>query len=283
MLPLIGSLVGAGANLFGGLMGQQNQAAINQQNIQAQEAMNATNFQNQLALNAQNEANQELFAKSGIQWRVADAKAAGISPLAALGAQTASFSNNVGATGVAPKSEASNSFGTGIASAGQDISRAIQATRSPEEQAVAIEKTRQDLESGQLDNELKKAQLGSAVTRLRSAQVGPGIPQSMPSASVVVRNPDGSLSSGPSKTTEGWSWTDPLAKAQWFMGHDVPQWFGYSIPSEVRKTGSNYQNPLTGSYYHAPTMSDVWDTVRSVYGARSRNSAPYNPGNDPWR
>ena len=35
---------------------------------------------------------QKLFAQRGIQWKVADSKAAGINPLVALGAQTHSFS-----------------------------------------------------------------------------------------------------------------------------------------------------------------------------------------------
>lgn len=47
------------------------------------------------AANASNVAYQREFAKHGISWRVADAKRAGIHPLAALGAQTMSFSPSV--------------------------------------------------------------------------------------------------------------------------------------------------------------------------------------------
>lgn len=42
-------------------------------------------------INAENIAYQKEFAKHGIQWRVEDAKNAGIHPLAAIGAQTTSF------------------------------------------------------------------------------------------------------------------------------------------------------------------------------------------------
>lgn len=43
-------------------------------------------------INRQNIAYQKEFAQSGIQWRVADAKKAGLHPLAALGANTTSYS-----------------------------------------------------------------------------------------------------------------------------------------------------------------------------------------------
>ena len=50
------------------------------------------NLAHQKEMNAKNAALQREFAQSGIQWKVADAKKAGLHPLAALGAQTASAS-----------------------------------------------------------------------------------------------------------------------------------------------------------------------------------------------
>lgn len=70
-----------------------------------------------------NRESQEEFAKKGIRWRVADAKAAGLHPLAALGASGASFT----------PSNVVSDFG-GI---GQDIHRAVEATRTSEERAQA--------------------------------------------------------------------------------------------------------------------------------------------------
>lgn len=67
---------------------------------------------------------QREFAKHGIRWKVADAKAAGLHPLAALGASGAAYS---------PVSSA----GSDLGSVGQDISRSIEATRTADERRMA--------------------------------------------------------------------------------------------------------------------------------------------------
>lgn len=72
----------------------------------------------------QNAAMQREFAQNGIRWRVEDAKAAGLHPLAALGAQTTSFS---------PSYVGDTSLGNAVAGMGQDISRAYEATRTGRE------------------------------------------------------------------------------------------------------------------------------------------------------
>ena len=58
------------------------------------DASSASNKKNDFAANAQglNYAHQKEFAQNGIRWKVEDAKAAGIHPLFALGAQGATFS-----------------------------------------------------------------------------------------------------------------------------------------------------------------------------------------------
>lgn len=66
------------------------------------------------AMAAQQEALQREFAQQGIRWKVADAKAAGLHPLYAIGAQGAQYS---------PVSY-SDSMGPAIAQAGQQISSA---------------------------------------------------------------------------------------------------------------------------------------------------------------
>lgn len=92
---------------------------------------------------------QLAFAKNGIQWKVEDAKKAGIHPLYALGAPTMSFSP----TAVGGSSWAGD--------AGQDISRAIGAGMSKEGQLSAYEAAvqRLNIEGMGLDNEYKAAQL----------------------------------------------------------------------------------------------------------------------------
>ena len=150
---MIGEMISAGANLVGGFMNRQS----------AKEA-NATNER----IAQQNVALQREFAQSGIQWKVADAKAAGIHPLAALGAQTTSFSPvSVGAT-------ADNSMGTAFSAAGQDLSRAINATRSSGEKVDAFQKTVQQLtlQKMGLENEL----LASQVRKTNQAGVTPPLP-----------------------------------------------------------------------------------------------------------
>lgn len=120
---------------------------------------------------------QEEFAKKGIRWRVADAKAAGLHPLAALGAAGASFS---------PVATV-----TDFSSAGQDISRSIQATRTERErrevQAAELARNaaldqmareRSEAEVRRLDAEARLATLQG--DRLL-AQVGPPMPSGGPS------------------------------------------------------------------------------------------------------
>lgn len=91
------ALIAAGASLIGSKMAQDT--AEDQQNIQRE------------------------FAQSGIQWKVQDAKAAGVHPLFALGASPASYSPVVSQ---APQM---------IADAGQNISRAAMASQQAKDQA----------------------------------------------------------------------------------------------------------------------------------------------------
>lgn len=116
-----------------------------------------------------NVKSQKQFAKQGIQWKVEDARKAGVHPLAALGAQTHSFS---------PVAVGSD-FGTSLANAGQDISRAMNATRTTDQRTQAYQKTVQDLTLDRMrtENEILKMNLASSVNR---AIQGSGPP--MPSA-----------------------------------------------------------------------------------------------------
>lgn len=105
---------------------------------------------------------QKEFAQSGISWKVKDAKRAGIAPLAALGSNLVSY---------APQSISAGDGG--ISNFGQDIGRAIDATRSPGGRVDAFTRTAQalELERGGLQNELLRAQ----IAKLNQAGHGPGI------------------------------------------------------------------------------------------------------------
>lgn len=153
---MLGQLISAGSNLIGGLMSARETAANREAQL------------HQAALNMQA---QEEFAKKGIRWRVADARAAGIHPLFALGAQTHSYSP-VG-VGSLPSSGLPNA----IANMGQDIGRAINATRTQQERDEAYQNSVRDLtlEKARLENDVLRTSLASSVQRLRQ-QANPPMP-----------------------------------------------------------------------------------------------------------
>lgn len=130
LLSAIGGLVGLGANLFG---------ASKERKMQKE------------------------FAQKGIQWKVADATKAGLHPLAALGANTMSYSPVQIGDMAQPLSEM-----------GQNVDRSITATRNGSERANAQVAALQ-LERAGLENDLLRSQIASTNAQLR-AQVGPSMP-----------------------------------------------------------------------------------------------------------
>lgn len=109
---------------------------------------------------ALNIAMQKEFAQHGLRWKVEDAKAAGISPLYALGAQGASFSPiSVGDPG---GGDGYRAVGQGLRNMGQDISRAVSATKTSvekERDALTIAGAKAEVEGKHLDNQIKAKQL----------------------------------------------------------------------------------------------------------------------------
>lgn len=143
---MLGALISAGSSLLGGFLNRKSTEENNNRLIQ------------QAELNRQM---QYEFAQNGIRWKVDDAKAAGIHPLYALGASTQSYSP------VSVGTAADSSFGSGLASAGQDISRAINATRTSSERSEAVTKTVQDLELTNMG--LKNELLATQIAKLKAA------------------------------------------------------------------------------------------------------------------
>lgn len=140
--------IGAGASLLGGMMGSKS----------AKDAA-----EDQMMANEANAALQREFAQNGISWKVNDAKRAGIHPLFALGAQTvAANPSYIGAP-------ADNSMGAAVANMGQDVSRAIHATRTSDQRMEALGDLQ--IENQALQNDLLRSQ----IARL-NGQVGPPIP-----------------------------------------------------------------------------------------------------------
>lgn len=146
------SLISAAGNLLGGYMNQNS----------AENANAANAAQNQLNLAYQHEANTK-----NIQWKVADAKAAGLHPLAALGVSAAGGpSASIGQT-------ADTSMGDAVSRTGQDISRALSATQSQQRRAEAFDNATRslDIENKSLQNELLRSRI--AISKAGSPPASP--------------------------------------------------------------------------------------------------------------
>lgn len=153
---MLGPLVSAGASLAAGYMSSRAQARANDASALAAE---------------RNIKMQKQFAEEGIRMRVKDARAAGIHPIYALGAQTPSFSP------VSQSFTPETGLAAGLAAAGQDVGRAINATRTEPERATAFTTAMQSLQlkNAELDTQIKQADLASRVARLSQSQ-NPALP-----------------------------------------------------------------------------------------------------------
>lgn len=140
---MLGALIGAGASLLGGIMGNKANEKAGKQNA----------------------ALQREFAQNSVQWKVEDSKKAGIHPLYGIGAQTitpqASF---VGDT----------SLPTALADVGQNIGSAIDRTRTAPQKLNAVAQTAQalELERAGLQNDFLRTQIAEAKART----IGPAFP-----------------------------------------------------------------------------------------------------------
>lgn len=160
---IVGGIAGAAGSVVGGLLGQSASAQAS----------------------AQNYAAQKEFAQNGIRWRVADAKAAGLHPLAALGAQTPSYTPSafVGDT---------SWMGDAAQSLGQGIGRAAEAKMTAKERArqrmIADQSVSLSMETKRLQNQYLETQIAaqkqdmalqlarSAAMAVRTQQAVPGMP-----------------------------------------------------------------------------------------------------------
>lgn len=108
LAPLVSAaIIGGGASLIGGMMSNR-------------------------ATRQANEANMDMqydFARNGISWKVADAKRAGLHPLAALGASTAQ----------AAPSFVAGDLGESVSRAGQQVGDLVARTASPEYKLVDLQ------------------------------------------------------------------------------------------------------------------------------------------------
>lgn len=171
-MDFLGGLIGAGLNFWNASQNRKAQEEANQRNIDFQRETNAL----LLADKDKDRGLQKEFAQSGVQWRAADALAAGIHPIYALGGSGASYSPSAVSLG-SPKVEAET---LDLGSMGQDISRAISATGSQTDRDLAFNNQvkKLSLQKMGLENEL----LGTQIAKQR-AQIGPPLPVSRTSDS----------------------------------------------------------------------------------------------------
>lgn len=244
---MIGNLISAAASMFGGMKAQKSQEKMAEQNI----------------------ALQKQFAQEGIQWKVADAKAAGIHPLYALGAQTHSFSPvSVG-----------DSLSASFANAGQDIGRAINAVSNGSQRVDAITRAAQGLalEKAGLENELLRSQ----IRRNNSA----GTPPPSPAGAAWAMPGQGATQLPGTVVTDG-----PLARtgvdagAPYREGGAIPEvgWLrtpggGYApVPSKDAK--DRIEDILPASWMWA-----IRNYVKPNLGLEAGSpGAPLPPGYDAW-
>lgn len=161
----IGKVVGGVVNGVTGLLGVKGQKDANSQaNALAREQL---------------EYQKELH-KNQIQWKVEDAKKAGLHPLAGLGVSPSSFSPVSGASyGV--NYSGLNGIGDTLSDMGQDIDRSILQAKTKEEQKDALRLQNQsialDLRGKDLNNQILEAELASRRARL-AQMMGPPTPAS---------------------------------------------------------------------------------------------------------
>lgn len=151
----LGQAAGGAAGLFGG-------------------GSNNSGWQ-QLAIMREQAQLQREFAQQGIQWRVADAKAAGIHPLYALGGSGASYSPSAVSVGGGGGSD----LGRDLGNMGQGLGRAVAAASSKEDRAAteySAAMRAMQLKRAGLDNELLETQIMASRAALLRGQVGPGVP-----------------------------------------------------------------------------------------------------------
>lgn len=230
---MIGSLIGAAGSLIGGLFGKKSAEKQAAQNIKL----------------------QKQFAQEGIQWKVNDAKKAGVHPLYALGAQTHSFSPvSVG-----------DPLGGAIADMGQNIGRAVDSGRTGNEKVsqrlseLAIK--RAELENTKLSSEIALMQQpGTPPTPHVENTVIPGQgngAKTIPHEIVSTAAP-GITAGAPADTTLYQTPSGGYAPA---MSETYAEGAGEGFVGQTMHALRNYIPPFLGQYHKGlpePKKDHMW-------------------------
>lgn len=166
---ILGSAISTGGSLLGGYLNRSAASAARGDYLR----------------NAQLDRDlQREFAQFGIRWRVRDAQKAGIHPLFALGGNTATYTPT--ASYIPADTSMGDSIGGSLSRFGQNIGRAIDATRTARERQTArlselqVLNAEADWETKSLQNDL----LRSEISRLNAPQIPPPMPSAVPQSAI---------------------------------------------------------------------------------------------------
>lgn len=156
----IGGIMGAAGSVVGGLLGNQAAAQASEHNYKAQKE----------------------FAQQGIRWRVADAKAAGLHPLAALGAQTPSYTPSAFVGDTSWMGDAASQLGQGIGRAAEAKMTAKERERERDiaDQSVALSLDTKRLQNEYLQTQISAQKQDMALQLARSAAMAVRTQQAVP-------------------------------------------------------------------------------------------------------
>lgn len=242
---------------------------------------------------------QKKMAQNQIQWRVADAKKAGIHPLYALGAAPMHYSSSVGTD-----STRFQEFGQDLTRsrlAAQDAQqRKAELARQAVNDALVQERTRVEIDGQRLENKL----LQSQIARLNSAQIGPAAPvnpafraepeagprvQPRPSEPIVGASGNPARQPGVITDYQFFSYPDgslgvvPSEEMKQRIEDNLPQEVGWWFRNNVLTAFNPPPRPNTRDY-PLPPGYDVWewDRVFQRYRPARRSSWRSQRGNRRW-
>lgn len=235
---MLGPIIGAAGNLLGGIFGQNAADKAADKNIKLQKD----------------------FAQKGIQWKVADAIKAGLHPLAALGANTMSFSPV--ATG--------DVLGPSLDAMGQNLGRAVDATKNTTEKMQgAIAPLL--LEKAGLENDLLRSQIHQ-LNKQPAMPTDGGINNIIP----------GQASSATITTAQGEKIKVPAGMTP---GQEIENWFGesgepinmYNMWTTVKRNPAPFAAALQKMGYSITPFGAAQQFMPEKWPFKKRNYGRPNP------
>lgn len=159
-LGAVSNLIGAGASAYGAY---QSGAGMDSDDLK-------WSILEQRNRDSQNEALQREFAQNSIRWRVRDAAAAGLHPLAALGVAPGGYAPSGGGAYAVGDTGDSGNLARSLGSFGQDVGRQFSQMQTPQEKAFKA----LQLEGMAVDNDIAKMDLASRRKALLESSSGVG-------------------------------------------------------------------------------------------------------------